>query len=468
MATQFIPPGGLPANTPIGTDGTTLENVSKIADISTVADGAVQESQAGEPGGFVALDANGVAQFTGSGFTVPMTQGDTTSPLQVGYYANYRELTYRVTTPGGNILAFENLASNGYAAITFRGPDNYGNPTAAFGSTSFEHGAIGYGPDLNWGQSRGYTFWEISSFDGNSSATLRSVPGIIQETGAHFSSYQEAQAVINYNTNTLKTVDGSLWPAGIDGQVIVCQTTPDAFGRTTTIVSGAGTDTITLSENMYTDSRDKTVGDLFRFGPTIYSQTDHTVSQSCGNWDYYRFQDAYNGYIYKTPFFSIDRVAGRVGINRNDPKTDFHAVGQALFSTTSKYDEYSLRFNAAVAINVVPGGVASGNYGATTQNSLFYWYGIGKNALLCNWTAANQIQFVDVNYRGPTLTIDMDGSQRVKIEKLFGLPSLTKAEILAIPGDDGDCVMCSDLGVPVVYSSTNSGWFPITVGTKLS
>ena len=44
MATQFIPPGGLPANTPVGTDGTTLENVSKIADIATAAEGAVQAS----------------------------------------------------------------------------------------------------------------------------------------------------------------------------------------------------------------------------------------------------------------------------------------------------------------------------------------------------------------------------------------------------------------------------------------
>lgn len=42
MATQFIPPGGLPANTPVGTDGTTLEDVSKITDIATVANGAVQ------------------------------------------------------------------------------------------------------------------------------------------------------------------------------------------------------------------------------------------------------------------------------------------------------------------------------------------------------------------------------------------------------------------------------------------
>ncbi|WP_215761525.1 hypothetical protein, partial [Acetobacter sp. P1H12_c] len=197
-------------------------------------------------------------------------------------------------------------------------------------------------------------------------------------------------------------------------------------------------------------------------------QTDNMVSQSCGNWDYYRFQDAYDGIIYKLPYLSFDRIAGRVGINRPDPKTSLHVVGQSLFATASKFDAYSLRFNAAVAINVLPGGAVTGNFGSTTQNSLFYWYGIGKNALLCNWTAANQIQFVDVNANSATLTMDMDGSQRVKIEKLFGLPSLTKSEILVLPGEDGDCVMCSDLGVPVVYSAVNTGWFPLTVGAKIS
>ncbi|WP_215763351.1 hypothetical protein, partial [Acetobacter sp. P1H12_c] len=224
----------------------------------------------------------------------------------------------------------------------------------AGGGASYEHGAIGYGPQLPWGATRGLTFWEISSFDGTSSTTLRSVPGIIQETGAHFTSYQEAQVVFNYNTNTIEKLDGSVFPTGINGQVIVCQTTPDALNRTATIVSGAGTNTLTVSQQIFVDSRDKTVGDLVRFGPTIYSQTDNMVSQSCGNWDYYRFQDAYDGIIYKLPYLSFDRIAGRVGINRPDPKTSLHVVGQSLFATASKFDAYSLRFNAAVAINVLP------------------------------------------------------------------------------------------------------------------
>lgn len=70
MATQFIPPGGLPANTPVGTDGTTLENVSKITNIATVANGAVQ-SDGGDVTNTVAIPHGGtkaraVALLTGS------------------------------------------------------------------------------------------------------------------------------------------------------------------------------------------------------------------------------------------------------------------------------------------------------------------------------------------------------------------------------------------------------------------
>uniref|UniRef100_UPI001C046B0B hypothetical protein n=1 Tax=Acetobacter sp. P1H12_c TaxID=2762621 RepID=UPI001C046B0B len=179
------------------------QDAQKIGDIAVAAAGALQKISAGQPGGFVPLDESNVGQFTKNGFAIPMREDPAIGPFQVGYYANYRELTFRVTTPGGNILAFENLAPNGYAAITFRGPD-------AGGGASYEHGAIGYGPQLPWGATRGLTFWEISSFDGTSSTTLRSVPGIIQETGAHFTSYQEAQVVFNYNTNTIEKLDGSV------------------------------------------------------------------------------------------------------------------------------------------------------------------------------------------------------------------------------------------------------------------
>lgn len=448
----------LDENTTVGNDGT------KLQDVLVQALGALQKSAALQPGGYVPLDASSVGQFTKSGFNVPMRDGDTTSPLKVGYYANYRELTFQVTTPGGNIVAFENLAPNGYAAITFRGPDAYS------GTDSFEHGALGYGPTLQWGQSKGYTFWEISSLDGNSNPKLCSVPALIQETGAHFSSYQEAQVVFNYNTNTIKNLDGSVFPDGINGQTITCQTTPDAFNRTATIVSGENTDTLTISQTIYVDSRDKTVGDLVRFGPTIYSQADHTVSQSNGNWDYYRFSDAYGGVIFTLPFLSIDRVAGRVGIGRPDPKANLHLVGQVLFSTTAAFDKnYSLRFNAAINVNVVPGGDPSENWGSTGTNSFLYLYGIGKAALLGNWSAANTVDLIDVNAQKPIVSIDMNGTQRFKIKQLFSLPSLTKAAILAQTSpEDGDCIMCSDLGVPVCYSATNAGWFPVQVGAKLT
>ncbi|WP_215763188.1 hypothetical protein, partial [Acetobacter sp. P1H12_c] len=198
-------------------------------------------------------------------------------------------------------------------------------------------------------------------------------------------------------------------------------------------------------------------------------QTDNMVSQSCGNWDYYRFQDAYDGIIYKLPYLSFDRIAGRVGINRPDPKTSLHVVGQSLFATASKFDAYSLRFNAAVAINVLPGGDMSGNWGSTGTNSWLYLYGIGQNSLLGNWTSANELQLVDVNANKPMLTIGMEGSQRVSVDQLFKLPPVSKTAILAMSAPkDGDTVMCSDLGVPVVYSELNVGWFPLVVGAKLT
>lgn len=70
MAAQFIPPGGLPANTPVGTDGTTLESIKDIPEISQSVEGAVQ-SDGGDVTNTVAIPHGGtkaraVALLTGS------------------------------------------------------------------------------------------------------------------------------------------------------------------------------------------------------------------------------------------------------------------------------------------------------------------------------------------------------------------------------------------------------------------
>lgn len=92
MATQFIPPGGLPANTPVGTDGTTLETISEKADASVQADGG---------------DATNLT-VTATGATTSRTEGDRAADR---LYVNDFGLT---GTTAGDTAAF--IAANNAVA----------------------------------------------------------------------------------------------------------------------------------------------------------------------------------------------------------------------------------------------------------------------------------------------------------------------------------------------------------------
>jgi|GEM_PF-2140190 len=350
---QFIPPGGLPPSTPVGTQGATLgtleddiaRNARNIEALTTAGvthealgnalAGYLSAAQADDRyalqsalGSYVLRSGGTIDGAPGKGLSLTnpdpemgsdgVTHLDFSSPM-----AN--ELTITANAPGSNVLAVNNTAPTGFSALTFRGHD--ANLSASTGQeVNFEHAAIGYGGSLPFQMGKGHAFLEVSRYDGTANPLLAPAPWILMHTGAEFVTFAERYIDTTAGSTTV-SCHGCAFPSGIDGMVIDAPAEYGLFAQPTTIRSGAGTSTLTLTAAAQ-GSRSNIVA---RFGPTAYHQYDNVVWSEMGNMDWFTYPSARDGNFNNWPFFSTDFNYGRIGIWNNHPEAELDVVGNAIF-----------------------------------------------------------------------------------------------------------------------------------------
>lgn len=195
------------------------------------------------------------------------------------------------TNAVSNVMALTQLNASGFAALTFRGKDpSY--PTLGV----FEHGAIGYSA------AGGNDYWEISRFDGTLNALIPPPSMNIMQTGG-----------VDPTGGTNKTCT-TTFPA--TPTILTCTTNAGANGTLitgtgipveTTVVSGGGTTTVTMS-NAATSAN---VGETVNFSSPVYAQYTTAQWTSGGNIDWFNWDGS--------KVLSLDRVNKRVGVGTAAP-----------------------------------------------------------------------------------------------------------------------------------------------------
>ncbi|MDR6182068.1 hypothetical protein [Asaia bogorensis] len=360
---QFIPPGGLPASTPVGTGGNSLatmqsgitQNASDIASLTatSVTQAALESSlapymtQSQANSTFLPLAGGTLNAASGGGLKLlnPSPQNGASPVVSLDFSAFWNELTLTSTAPGSNLLTLWNKAPNGFTAATFRGYDTDLN-------SQFEHYAIGYFPGLNIGGLRGYSGMEVSSYDMTSNSHERASPFVHQETGAHFDGTGiDFYGVIPQSAmSTITCPGGCTFPAGINGDIVESQQVYGLYPKNTTIVSGAGTSTLTMSSPANFYSSDTVNGQPLVTGGTGYTQTDWEIEVPTGNVDDFRFVDLHDNTFFNgaSPFFSRDRRLGRVGIWTQRPLAELDVQGNAIFGIAGSASDRAKYINLGI------------------------------------------------------------------------------------------------------------------------
>ncbi|ETD00048.1 MULTISPECIES: hypothetical protein [Asaia] len=414
-APQFVPPNGLPMDTPLGTarnaDGSGVVTFATLqAGISSAVTPAQMQNALADylP---IASAASIYLPFAGGSLAGSLTaSGDptkggfiVTDPQQTGmatslwYDANKGEFTIENSTGLNNALALKTTNANGFAALAFDGPD------MAYGG-NFEHGAVGWGPKLKYGPDVGYDYFEISRFTYDGMFNRQPVPFMWQTTGTELVPYglNTAYGLVTKGSTSITCMGGCNFP-GAAGQILDTPAEYGLFPAGTTIVSGAGTQTMTLSNAALASSASTSTGTYFRFGNAEGSQHDFLVYTPMGNADYYRFGDAKWGNFTNAPFFSIDRVNGRLGVLNPLPGAPLDVSGAILSNVSGVTSLNAYSGTGALNAQISP-GVAG-------QKNILHAYAVGTNQFNLNWEASPQrIAMQDVNAGANIFEFRMDGS----------------------------------------------------------
>lgn len=331
---------------------------------------------------------------TNSGFRV-------TDPLhnamdtKLYYDANTYEFTIENAASENNSVAIKNTSTCGLATNTYVGYDSQYSRIS-------EHGAIGWGPCLNYFNTTGYDYLEISRYpyaiDGYPSDIGNEVPVpfLLQKTGLEIIPYGmvEAWGTTSKDSTSITCV-GCTWPAGASAGMLV--TTPDQpgiFPVGTTVVSGGGTATLVVSNAATADLIDATGGTFFRIGNSEYSQHDWFEDSAMGNLNFWTFGGAKNGAFYQSPFVSFDRNNGRTGFGGEQhpvlPADAKGGIGGNVSGMHPDASNYGGQ-NAALNAQVLPGSEAATN---TIENV----FGYGNDRLQIRWeTSPSRIEYYDSN-----------------------------------------------------------------------
>ncbi|MFT9025900.1 hypothetical protein [Acetobacter indonesiensis] len=420
---QFVPPGGLPSNTPIGTAGDTFQSMlaQQAANADALAKTAQkawigQPTQADGTPGIAAMDINGnvtapintsVARINGTNglyFSDPHANSETGFGHRCYYGANQHEFGCSENASGSNTAFFENLSLTGFGGITVRGPDNHFS-----GGYSYEHGAFVWDPGEAWGDDVGFMLEEISNYNQAFDAHIPPPPFILAHTGGEFTSYTEGYATLTAGSNLAICNGGCTWPTGITGYVI---DTPIDFGRLpigTTITGGDGTNTLTLSNAAITSTTDSSylhAGTFVRFGPTVYQQYDPLVMSPMGGLGFFKYTDMHGGKPTSYPAFWADLNSGHVGIGTNQPVGALDVNGK-IYGGALAADRTNMQgvFNASVS----PG--SESNSSSVIEDTM----GEGANLVRRYWGSDGKIHTYDVGHSMDIMTQDMTGTGATRI-----------------------------------------------------
>jgi len=408
----FLFQGGARSDSKFHAPGTSLDNQSVLqwaqaieATLATANAAIPKSGNMDASGNLIAPVVNKMvaikdplhSSFGGIQFQYPSQNGSA--------YGNPYELRVLANAPLNNPLRLENDYPTGLAAWSYAGWDS------ALKSVH-EHMAIGYGAGLTNGAWKDYNYIENSCYQTNpdgspvASTACPATDLLIQQTGAEYSQPPaEEYALFTGGSTDVTLKNGSIWPDGINGQVV---TTPVAYGMVpqgTTIVSGAGTSTITLS-NPANATTGEAAGTVTWFGPTEYSQHDPIVFKGMGNLDFFAYVCAKWGNYVCGPFASFDFNHSRMGINNPHPQFPLDVVGAIVANISSTATDPNFAGSGAINAQVDPG---------TPRNNVWHAYGVGVNQFNVFWNLnPSRLDFVDSNGTATPFSIYMDGSWQTR------------------------------------------------------
>lgn len=396
-------------------------------------------AQIASPTAEMLADLNARYQLNVAPYTIYQSNGSAllaALPFSFGAF-QAGEMLVQIDASGQNVVAFQNNSATGYSAITFRGPDRF----YPDGALKYEHGAIGYSYPQN------FSFLEASRFDGTSNANLPPLKFTLMQSGGALTAAAWANCTTTINLPTITITAGGSFPSGINGLPIrqVFASAFDVIPAGTTIVSGAGTATLTLSANALSSS---TFLQLI-WGTPVFGQYHAFIADENSFIDWYTFD---NGVLGTTPYIRMDRNQGYLGIGgyvfQDRPTSELDVIGNATFGT-----DRTQRFGTAYVspINIWDTGTKGLN-----------WVKVGVNTFRVEWNATpSRISYGDVNGGVFPMALFMDGSARLATPQLNISASAPPANAAAT-GRLGDVAW--DTGFVYVCTATNT-WKRVAIAS---
>lgn len=402
---------GIDPTMPMGRNGDTLDsmltaqsaNASAAAAAQTTANAAIPKSgNMDDAGNLIAPVNTSIAHLKGdvaNGLRI-------SDPLHVGqetrfyYDANLSEFTIENAAAENNSVAIKNTNTCGLAANTYVGYDQQYKRIS-------EHAAIGWGPCLPYYNTIGQDYLEISRYpyaiDGYPDDIGNEAPPafLIQKTGLEFIPYgmNEGYGTTAKGSSSITCVDCT-WAQGIKaGQIVDLPNQPGVFPINTTVVSGAGTSTLVVSNAATADLIDPAGGTWVRIGDTEYSQHDWFEDSPTGCLNFWTWGGAKFGAFYGKPFACFERNDGKVGFGgETAPSLPLDVLGGLGGNVSGKHPDRTFYGSQKAALNaqVMPGS-------DVTTNTLFNVFGYGTDRFVARWlTGPSRIEYQDGN-TGETL-----------------------------------------------------------------
>jgi hypothetical protein len=298
------------------------------------------------------------------------------------YHARNYELVVSNTASGVNTLVVENMSPTGYAALVARAPDLDYPSTRHNANGSYEHFATGYGAGLTLNGWRGLAYVEASRFDNGSSGAVPPPQYAIQQTGGAFAgAFYQKVAGLDATLFTITLHGGGRWPDDVDGMAIQEQGDAGFFNKGTTVVSGQGTETLTLSERPLLSNGYVWV----LMGVPTYGQYNAMVFRERTGIHFYKWSTGASSAL--SPYAHFDRLNGRVAFGRltntSIPVSTLDVIGGGTFGNDT--------LHRTEALSIYPLNIVD------DDSRGLQWCKVGVNSFRLDWNAGpSRIDFHDV------------------------------------------------------------------------